>query len=151
MKHYTKGRCVRTNIICNCMVSSHPKYLLEEHYHGSSSPTLRRLSRTRVIWLRVGAAHKTILGGAIAQAVSRWLPTAAARVRARVRSRGICGGQSSTEEGFVRPPVPSLYVQYKILNLENCEECRSQNHYRSAGDMDQQLLPEAKQYSLHSD
>jgi hypothetical protein len=33
------------------------------------------------------------LGRAIAQAVSRSLPTAAARVRARGRSRGICAGQ----------------------------------------------------------
>jgi hypothetical protein len=31
-------------------------------------------------------------GRAIAQASSRWLPTAAARVRARVWSSGICGG-----------------------------------------------------------
>jgi hypothetical protein len=31
-------------------------------------------------------------GRAIAQAVSRWLLTAAARVRGRVRSCGICGG-----------------------------------------------------------
>jgi hypothetical protein len=34
------------------------------------------------------------LGRAIAQAVSRWLPTVAARVRARVWSSGICGGQN---------------------------------------------------------
>jgi hypothetical protein len=33
-------------------------------------------------------------GRAIAQAVSRWLPTVAARVRFRVCSSGICGGQS---------------------------------------------------------
>jgi hypothetical protein len=35
-------------------------------------------------------------------AVSRWLPTAAAQVRARVRSCGICGGQSGTGAGFLR-------------------------------------------------
>jgi hypothetical protein len=34
------------------------------------------------------------LGHAIAQAVSRRLPTTAGRVRAQVRSRGICGGRS---------------------------------------------------------
>jgi hypothetical protein len=39
---------------------------------------------------------------AIAQAVSRWLPTAAARVRARVWSCGICGGQSGAEADFLR-------------------------------------------------
>jgi hypothetical protein len=32
----------------------------------------------------------------MAQAVSRWLPTAAARVQARARSCGICDGQSGT-------------------------------------------------------
>jgi hypothetical protein len=41
-------------------------------------------------------------GRAIAQAVSRWLPTAAARVPARVWSCGICGGQSGTGAGFLR-------------------------------------------------
>jgi hypothetical protein len=43
-------------------------------------------------------------GRAIAQAVSRWLPTAAARVRARVWSCGICGGQSGAGAGFFRVP-----------------------------------------------
>jgi hypothetical protein len=33
-------------------------------------------------------------GSAVAQAVSRWLPTEAAQVRAEVRSCGIYGGQS---------------------------------------------------------
>jgi hypothetical protein len=35
-----------------------------------------------------------IVGRAVTQAVSRWLPTAAARVHARVWSSGIYGGQS---------------------------------------------------------
>jgi hypothetical protein len=41
-------------------------------------------------------------GSAIAQAVSRWLPTAAARIRSRVWSSGICGGQSGAGAGFLR-------------------------------------------------
>jgi hypothetical protein len=41
-------------------------------------------------------------GRAIAQALSRRLPTAAARVRAKVRSRGICDGQSGSGAGFLR-------------------------------------------------
>jgi hypothetical protein len=45
-------------------------------------------------------SHKE--GRAIAQAVSRWLPTAVARVRARVWSCGICGAQSSAGVGFLR-------------------------------------------------
>jgi hypothetical protein len=48
-------------------------------------------------------------GRPIAQAVSRWLPTAAARVRARIWSSGICGGQSGAGAGFLREfrfPLP---------------------------------------------
>jgi hypothetical protein len=51
-----------------------------------------------------------LYGRAVAQAVSRQVPTAATRVRARVRSCGIFGGQSDTEAGFLRvlrfpPPI----------------------------------------------
>jgi hypothetical protein len=42
------------------------------------------------------------LGRAIAKAVSRWLPTAVVRVRFRVWSSGICGGQSGAGAGFLR-------------------------------------------------
>jgi hypothetical protein len=42
------------------------------------------------------------IGRAIAQPVSRWLPTEAARVRSRVWSSGICGGQSGAGAGFLR-------------------------------------------------
>jgi hypothetical protein len=38
----------------------------------------------------------------VAQAVSRRLPKAAARVRAQVKSCGICGGQSGIGAGFLR-------------------------------------------------
>jgi hypothetical protein len=50
-------------------------------------------------------------GRTIAQAVSCRLPTAADRVRARVRSCGICSGQSGTGAGFLRIlrfPLPIL-------------------------------------------
>jgi hypothetical protein len=49
------------------------------------------------------------LGRAIAQAVSRWLPTAAGRVQAQVWSCGICGVQGGTGAGFLqvlRFPLP---------------------------------------------
>jgi hypothetical protein len=41
----------------------------------------------------------------MAQAVSRWLPAAAARVRVRVLSSGICVEQSGTVAGFLRTSV----------------------------------------------
>jgi hypothetical protein len=41
-------------------------------------------------------------GGAIAQAVSRRLPTSAARFRSQVKSCGICGGQIGVGTGFPR-------------------------------------------------
>jgi hypothetical protein len=54
---------------------------------------------------------KSLFGRTIAQAVSRWLPTAAARVRARLWSSWICGGQSGAGSGFLRVlrfPLPIL-------------------------------------------
>jgi hypothetical protein len=47
---------------------------------------------------------------AVAQAVSRWLPTATARVRVRTAC-GVCGGQSGTGAGFLRVlllPLPII-------------------------------------------
>jgi hypothetical protein len=49
-------------------------------------------------------------GRALAQAVSRWLPTAAARVRVRAAC-GVCGGQRGTGAGFLRVlrfPLPNI-------------------------------------------
>jgi hypothetical protein len=71
--------------------------------------------------LSVDKKNKLLLsvnkGRDIAQGVSRWLPTVAARVRARVCSSGICGGQSGA--GTVFPeyfgfPCQSLF--HKILH-----------------------------------
>jgi hypothetical protein len=71
-------------------------------------------------------------GRAIAQAVSRWLATAAARVRARVWSCGICGGQSGAGAGFLRvlrfplsnfiPPIASQSPSSIIWGLYNRPE-----------------------------
>jgi hypothetical protein len=54
---------------------------------------------------------RVILGRAIAQAVSRWLPTAAALLRAQVSSCETCGGQSGTGAGF----LPVLWFPLPIL------------------------------------
>jgi hypothetical protein len=53
---------------------------------------------------------KEHVGRTIAQAAIRSLPTAATRVRSRVWSSGICGGQSGAGSGFLRvlqfpPPI----------------------------------------------
>jgi hypothetical protein len=45
--------------------------------------------------------YYAVSGRAIAQVVSRWLPTAEARVRTRVWSSGICGGQSGAGADFL--------------------------------------------------
>jgi hypothetical protein len=47
-------------------------------------------------------SYSLFQGRAMAQAVNRWLPTAAARGRSRVWSSGICGGQSGAGAGFLR-------------------------------------------------
>jgi hypothetical protein len=52
--------------------------------------TRHRMNCATVVGVSIG-------GCAIVQAVSRWLPTAAARVW----SSGICGGQSGAEVGFL--------------------------------------------------
>jgi hypothetical protein len=53
------------------------------------------------------------IGHAIAQAVSRWIPTAAAGVRAQVKSCGIFGGSGA---GF----FPSTSVSPANLHSTNC-------------------------------
>jgi hypothetical protein len=59
----------------------------------------------------MSAFYSWEIGHAIAQAVSRRFPTAAAQVRAQVRSCGICGGQSGTGASFLRVlrfPLPII-------------------------------------------
>jgi hypothetical protein len=59
----------------------------------------------------IGIRICLLSGRALDQAVSRRLPTAAARIRAHVRSCGICDGQSGTGAGLLRAlrfPLPIL-------------------------------------------
>jgi hypothetical protein len=77
--------------------SSHPSFSVIRLYFGPTYVGLPKL----------------YCGRAIAQAVSRWLPTAVARVRARVLSSGICGGQSGAGADFLRVlrfPLP-IFIQ----------------------------------------
>jgi hypothetical protein len=50
-------------------------------------------------------------GRAVTLAVSRWLSTAAARVRSQVRSCAICEGQSGTVAGVIR------ILRFHLLNI----------------------------------
>jgi hypothetical protein len=66
------------------------------------------------MWIRSDHVNRRLnlcVGRAIAEAVSRWLPTAAARVLSRVWSSGICGRQSGVGAGFLRAlrfPLPFI-------------------------------------------
>jgi hypothetical protein len=67
--------------------------------------TLRRVLSTYVMCLGrnfVWTESHPCIGRAIAQAVSCWLPTASARVRAWVWSSGMCGGQNGAWTGLLR-------------------------------------------------
>jgi hypothetical protein len=63
----------------------------------------RKRALGRPLWRWKGCIQivlQTMLGRAMAQAVSRRPPTAEARLRSRVSPYGICGGQSGTGTGF---------------------------------------------------
>jgi hypothetical protein len=55
-------------------------------------------SRSRILWVSISVGN----GRSVARAVSLWLPTTAGRVRAKVRTYGICGGQSGAGARFLR-------------------------------------------------
>jgi hypothetical protein len=74
----------------------------------SASQKRLRPGVTSVVALSV--ANTIRRGRAVAQAVSRWLLTAAARLRVRAAC-GVCGGQSGTGVGFLRVlrfPLPII-------------------------------------------
>jgi hypothetical protein len=52
-------------------------------------------------------------GRAIAEAFSRWLPTAAARVQSRIWSSGICGGH----RGRYNRPINGRHAEWKQFGL----------------------------------
>jgi hypothetical protein len=86
----------------------------------------------------------SILGRAIAQAVSRWLPTAAVRGSRPGRRVGFCG-QSGAGEGFLRVlrfPLPNSFhqlLQKIIFIIINQSSGRC-----TIGQMDKRLWPQCK-------
>jgi hypothetical protein len=96
----TKRRSVIFRVFFSHFIYPRPKHLPQDFVHNPS-PNLysfliasdpNKRTRKSIAWL----------GRAIAQAVSCWLATAAARVRARVCSSGIYDGQSGSGAGFLR-------------------------------------------------
>jgi hypothetical protein len=84
------------------------------------------------------------VGRARADAVSRWLPTAAARVRARIWSSRICGGQNGAEAGYLRVlrffPAKLHSAKFSILTITRGRHNRPVNGRRA----------EWTQFGLHS-
>jgi hypothetical protein len=79
-------------------------------HEASCLSTLYTNMDATALWSNPLALQKTV-GRAIAEAVSRWLSTAAARVQSRVCTSGICGGQSGVGAGFLRVlrfPLPFI-------------------------------------------
>jgi hypothetical protein len=67
--------------------------------------------------IRVSVYEVWIKGRSIAQAVSRWLPTVTARVRARVCSSGICGGQSDAGASTSVSPADLHSTKFSFLTI----------------------------------
>jgi hypothetical protein len=68
-----------------------------------------------------------------AQAVSHRLPTATAGVRARVKSSGICGGQSGTRAGFLRVVRFSLPIRIPPVSPHSSSIIRGWNNRPNSG------------------
>jgi hypothetical protein len=82
-------------------------------YSGKGSVSLARLTEL-FSWVSSVTSCSCRRGRAIAQAVSRRLPTVAARVRSQIRSCGISDGERGTGAGFLRVlrfPLPIVITQ----------------------------------------
>jgi hypothetical protein len=83
-----------------------------------SSSTVNLLTSNLSVLHCTGRSGRVYHGCAVAPAVSRRLPAAAARVRARVKSCGICGGHSGTGAGF----LPVLRFPLPLIHSTNCSQ-----------------------------
>jgi hypothetical protein len=100
----------------NCKPSgSHRRPEMERRRERDWTELYRCFSRCPAVTFRVCL----ITGRTVTQAVSRRLPTAAARVRAQVRSCGICGGQSGTGAGFLRVLRSPLSIRMPPINPQS--------------------------------
>jgi hypothetical protein len=99
---------------CNALtfqLSLFPEGRLRSYNHLESTLTETLLSYQDICRMNKISPR---FGRAIAQAVSLWFPTAAARVQTRVWSSWICGGQSCAGAGFLRVlrfPLPIIITQ----------------------------------------
>jgi hypothetical protein len=87
-----------------CQTSKLPHFLDNRHTDGGEVASLNVLTGL------YPTPGRFLVGRAIVQAVSRWLLTAAARVRVRPTC-GVCCGESSTRAGFLRVlrfPLPII-------------------------------------------
>jgi hypothetical protein len=89
----------------------------------TNHPLLRKAGATTLLEVyrraRLEQIRHNTLGRAIAQAVSRLLPTAATRVQTRVYSCGICGGQSGAGAGFLRVLPFPLPIFIPTISLQS--------------------------------
>jgi hypothetical protein len=106
--------------LCHDYFSSTSNSLFNVRLEEYISPPKRRLTSNGLqgfISQKIILSRTTSVGRAVAQAVSPWLPTEAARVRVRAAC-GVCGGQSGTGAGFLQalrfplliiPPISHHY------------------------------------------
>jgi hypothetical protein len=104
--YFWPGFCYKIIIMTELHVKALPAVKCDPHALHA------RTSNHALYWVpRLKAQLTAWRGRAISHAVSRRLPTAAARVPARVQSCGICSGQSGYGAGFLRVlrfPLPNL-------------------------------------------
>jgi hypothetical protein len=79
------------------------KYIIFFQYQNICSVKTFRVVSTCILYSYLYCCTKhNVRGRAVAQVASRLLPTSASRVRSKIKSCRICGGQSGTTPGFLR-------------------------------------------------